>query len=79
MVSAGVDRTERLAVLCGPTAVGKTGLAVTLARRLDAEIVCADSRTVYRGLDIGTAKPDASQRAQVPRSEERRVGKECRL
>lgn len=65
MVSAGVVRTERLAVLCGPTAVGKTGLAVILARRLGAEIVCADSRTVYRGLDIGTAKPDASQRAQV--------------
>jgi len=66
MVPAGIARSERLAVLCGPTAVGKTALAVALARRLDAEIVCADSRTVYRGLDIGTAKPDVSQRAQVP-------------
>jgi tRNA dimethylallyltransferase len=55
-----------LAVLCGPTAVGKTSLAVALAQRLDAEIVCADSRTVYRGMDIGTAKPTAAQRAAVP-------------
>ncbi|MDR7481207.1 MAG: tRNA (adenosine(37)-N6)-dimethylallyltransferase MiaA [Armatimonadota bacterium] len=55
-----------LAVLCGPTAVGKTALAVALAQHLDAEIVCADSRTVYRGMDIGTAKPSAAARAAVP-------------
>lgn len=59
-------RGERLAVLCGPTAVGKTAVAVALARRLNAEIICADSRTVYRGLDVGTAKPDAALRAAVP-------------
>ena len=57
---------ERLAVLCGPTAVGKTALAVTLATRLGAEIICADSRTVYRGMDVGTAKPTREQRARVP-------------
>lgn len=46
--------------------MGKTALAVALARRWGAEIICADSRTVYRGLDIGTAKPDAAQRGLVP-------------
>lgn len=55
-----------LVVVCGPTAVGKTALAVALARCLDAEIVCADSRTVYRGMDIGTAKPSAATRTAVP-------------
>lgn len=61
-----IAQDNRLAVLCGPTAVGKTAVSVALAQRLNAEIVCADSRTVYRGLDIGTAKPDAAQRALVP-------------
>jgi len=55
-----------LVVLCGPTAVGKTNAAIALAPRLNAEIVCADSRTVYRGMDIGTAKPTPVQRARVP-------------
>jgi tRNA dimethylallyltransferase len=65
MVPAGIAASHRLAVLCGPTAVGKTAVGVALASLLDAEIICADSRTVYRGLDIGTAKPDAAQRARV--------------
>lgn len=55
-----------LVVVCGPTAVGKTDAAIALAPRLNAEIVCADSRTVYRGMDIGTAKPTSAQRARVP-------------
>ncbi|HEX4841337.1 MAG TPA: tRNA (adenosine(37)-N6)-dimethylallyltransferase MiaA [bacterium] len=55
-----------LVVVCGPTAIGKTAAAITLAPRLNAEIVCADSRTVYRGMDIGTAKPTLAQRARVP-------------
>jgi tRNA dimethylallyltransferase len=55
-----------LAVLCGPTAVGKSEVAVPLAERLGAEIVCADSRTVYRRMDIGTAKPPAALRRRVP-------------
>ena len=55
-----------LVVVCGPTAVGKTDAAIALAQRLNAEIVCADSRTVYRGMDIGTAKPTLAQRARVP-------------
>lgn len=56
----------RLIVLCGPTAVGKTAAALTLAEHLGAEIVAADSRTVYRGMDIGTAKPTPAERARVP-------------
>ncbi len=53
-------------VLLGPTGVGKTALAVELARRLGGEIVSADSRQVYRRMDIGTAKPTPAQRAAVP-------------
>lgn len=53
-------------VLMGPTASGKTGLAVELAESLPLEIVSVDSALVYRGLDIGTAKPDAATRARVP-------------
>lgn len=52
-------------VLAGPTASGKTELAVALAERLGAEIISADSRQVYRKLDAGTAKPTAAQRARV--------------
>ncbi|HZF97399.1 MAG TPA: isopentenyl transferase family protein, partial [Pseudoxanthomonas sp.] len=52
--------------LMGPTASGKTALAMEWAQRLDAEIVSVDSALVYRGLDIGAAKPDAAMRAQVP-------------
>ncbi len=53
----------RLLVIAGPTASGKTALAVALARRLGGEIVNADSQQVYRGLDVGTAKPSAAERA----------------
>ena len=55
-----------LLVLVGPTAVGKTALSLELARRFDGEIVSADSRLFYRGLDIGTAKPSAAEQAAVP-------------
>jgi tRNA dimethylallyltransferase len=53
-------------ILTGPTACGKTALALSLAERLDAEIVALDSMTVYRGMDIGTAKPTAAERMRVP-------------
>lgn len=46
-----------LIVIAGPTASGKTGLAIKLAKKYNGEIICADSRTIYRGMDIGTAKP----------------------
>jgi len=55
-----------LAAVVGPTASGKTALAMALAGRLGMEIVVADSRQVYRGMDIGTAKPTAADRAAVP-------------
>ncbi len=58
--------TKRLVVLVGPTAVGKTATAIQLAERLGAEIISADSRYLYRGLDIGTAKPTPAERARVP-------------
>ena len=52
--------------LAGPTASGKTALALALARRWPVEIVSVDSALVYRGMDIGTAKPDAQERAAAP-------------
>ncbi len=52
--------------LAGPTASGKTALGVELARRIGAEVVALDSMTVYRGLDIGTAKPTLAERGGVP-------------
>jgi len=53
-------------VLLGPTGVGKTSLAVTLALKVGGEVISADSRQVYRRMDIGTAKPTPAQRATVP-------------
>jgi tRNA dimethylallyltransferase len=50
----------------GPTATGKTALAVALARRLGGEVVNADSMQLYRGMDIGTAKPDLAERGGIP-------------
>ena len=52
--------------LLGPTASGKTAVALSLARRFPAEVVSVDSAQVYRGMDVGTAKPSAAERAQVP-------------
>lgn len=54
-----------LIVIVGQTAAGKTGLAIELARRFNGEIIAADSRTVYRGMDIGTAKPSLEEQAGV--------------
>jgi tRNA dimethylallyltransferase len=53
-------------IICGPTGSGKGGLARALARREGGEIVSADSRKIYRRLDIGTAKPTQEQREEVP-------------
>ncbi len=53
---------ERLIAIVGPTATGKTALAVRLAERLAGEVIGADSRQLYRGMDIGTAKPTAEER-----------------
>jgi tRNA dimethylallyltransferase len=55
-----------LLVVAGPTASGKTRLAIDLALRLGGEVVNADSQQVYRGLDVGTAKPSPAEQAEVP-------------
>jgi tRNA dimethylallyltransferase len=59
-------RQKPLIVILGPTAIGKTGLAIELAKSIDGEIIGADSRQIYRHMDIGTAKPSADERAQIP-------------
>ena len=56
----------RLIAVVGPTAVGKTALAIALAQRFDGEIVNADSRQVYTGMDLGTAKPTAAEQRAAP-------------
>ena len=55
-----------LIVILGPTASGKTALAVELAQKYNGEIICADSRTIYREANIGTAKPSVDDQARVP-------------
>jgi tRNA dimethylallyltransferase len=65
-VSADAADAIRVGFIVGPTGVGKSAAAMALAGRLDAEIVNADSRQVYRGMDVGTAKPRAEDRRRVP-------------
>ena len=55
-----------LIVIVGPTAVGKTEASIHLAAQLNGEIVSADSRLFYRGMDIGTAKPTPEERSRIP-------------
>ena len=55
----------KIAVIAGPTASGKTALSVELAKRLDGEIVCADSMQIYRGMDIATAKPTPEEMSGI--------------
>jgi tRNA dimethylallyltransferase len=57
---------EPIRVVCGPTAAGKTAIALALADRWPVTVLSADSRQVYRGFDVGTAKPSAAERARVP-------------
>ena len=66
MATQSLERELPLIVIAGPTASGKTALAVRLAERFGGEILCADSRTIYTGMDIGTAKPTCDERANVP-------------
>lgn len=60
-----INSSDKLVAIVGPTASGKTDLALRLAEQLDGEIICADSRTIYQGMDIGTAKPTLEERARV--------------
>ncbi len=57
---------QKIIIICGPTAVGKTQLSCELAKRFDGEIVSADSQLVWRGFDVGTAKPSPQERADIP-------------
>ncbi|MEK7632828.1 MAG: tRNA (adenosine(37)-N6)-dimethylallyltransferase MiaA [Patescibacteria group bacterium] len=52
-------KLPKILAVVGPTCSGKTGTGIALAKRFDGEVICADSRTVYKGMDIGTAKPEA--------------------
>jgi tRNA dimethylallyltransferase len=63
---AAEDIILPLVVIAGPTASGKTSLAIELAEQFDGEIICADSRTIYKGMDIGTAKPTKEEQLRVP-------------
>ncbi len=60
-----VNKKKRLIVIAGPTAVGKTGFAIKLAQHLKTEIISADSRQLYKELNIGTAKPSVAELAAV--------------
>lgn len=63
--SDALDAAE-LRIICGPTAAGKSAVALALAERHGAAIISADSRQIYQGFDIGTAKPTPAERARVP-------------
>lgn len=66
MIGRVPHESRPIPILTAPTAAGKSALALAAARAAGAEIISADAFTVYRGLDIGTAKPDAAERTQVP-------------
>jgi tRNA dimethylallyltransferase len=66
MAAETVKAKLPLVVIAGPTASGKTSLAIRLAKQYNGEIICADSRTIYRDMDIGTAKPTMAEREAVP-------------
>jgi len=57
-----IDSDKPLVVIVGQTASGKTDLAIKIAKKYGGEIICADSRTIYKGMDIGTAKPGKAER-----------------
>ena len=60
------DKVEKIYVIAGPTASGKTGVAISLAKQIGGEVVSADSMQVYKGMDIGTAKTTISEREGIP-------------
>ena len=60
------DKQPPLIVIVGPTAVGKTALSIALCHRFGGEVISADSRQIYRGMDIGTAKPSLAVQQQIP-------------
>ena len=65
MTNSLISANKKVIILLGPTGVGKTGAALLLAKKLDTEIISADSMQIYRHMDIGTAKPSREERAFV--------------
>jgi tRNA dimethylallyltransferase len=63
---SGENKLIKAIIICGPTGSGKSDLAMHLARRLGGRIISADSRQIYRRLDIGTAKPSSAERREIP-------------
>ncbi len=66
MITTKNSQNNKFITILGPTASGKSDLALRLAESINGEIICADSRTVYRGMNIGTAKPTEAEQARVP-------------
>jgi tRNA dimethylallyltransferase len=60
------EKSKLVIMIVGPTGVGKTGLAIELSKAIGGEIISADSRSLYRGMDIGTATPSIGERAGIP-------------
>ena len=60
------QKMKKIIVICGPTAVGKTDLSIKLAKTFSGEIISADSRQVYKYMDIGTGKVSIKQRVEIP-------------
>ena len=57
---------KKIFSIFGPTGIGKSSLAIELAKKIDGEIIGVDSRQIYNGIPIGTAQPDSSQLKEVP-------------
>ena len=66
MAATPINQERPLIVIAGPTASGKSGVAIEIAEQYDGEIIAADSRTIFKGMDIGTAKPSKADQARVP-------------
>ena len=66
MNNTTTDAVLTIVAVVGPTASGKSSLALKIAERYDGSIVCCDSMQIYRGMDIGTAKPTATEQERVP-------------
>ena len=60
------DNSAPVIIILGPTGSGKTALGIELARKINGEIISADSRAIYKGMDIGTAKPTREEQRLVP-------------
>ena len=65
LLTLPIGQISHIPIICGPTAVGKSALALRICKELSAELVSMDSMQIYRGMDIGTAKPDKKEREEV--------------